>query len=71
LFGFRGRGLFGLCLLFFSFLLCRLWLFLFFLFGGFLFWCFLALSADERDFVADTHLTAFLNVDFGERPVLR
>src|SRR5438874_5442984 len=36
----------------------------------FLFRCFLAFSADKPDFIADIHLAAFLNVNFGQRPIL-
>src|SRR5205823_12083384 len=62
--------LFRLCFLFFL-LLFGFWLFLFFLLRFFLFlWRLLAFATDERDLIADIHLAAFLNVNFGERPIL-
>src|SRR5713101_59721 len=52
------RFFFGLFFLFFRFL--------FFFF----FWSFLAFAADKRDFIANVHLPAFFDVNFGERSVL-
>src|SRR5438105_4191066 len=48
------------------------WFFRFLFFFGrfFLLWSFLALSADEPDLVADLHLPAFFNINFGECAVL-
>ena len=58
---------FGLRFLFFF---CfRLLLFFLFRFV-FLFRCFFTFFANERDLVADIYLSAFLDVDFGERAVL-
>src|SRR5437773_7668982 len=70
-FRFRRRRLFRFNLGPLFFLLCRFRPFFFFLFRRFLLWRSLAFAPYERNSFADVYLSAFLDINFCQRPILR